>query len=264
MGADLERQRRVAEEEAEKTLDKDAIAAIEETEAAIKAIDAIKPDEARAAIERATGKISSLLDRNPAIALIPVDLEVDVIDTAPHDRQVIMDLAKDTSKAIDDMEFPTARLLLQALMSEIRVRTYNLPLATYPIALKEAARSLEQKRAQDASKVLLTALSTLVAVDHVTPIPLILARAAIIAAQDESKKDRAVAQKLLETAKSELQRSKDLGYAGKDADYMSLNQQISNLEKGLKANQDTAPAFAQLKYKLGSLLKRQSDRKQRE
>jgi len=57
--------------------------------------------------------------------------------------------------------------------SNIRVRTYNLALATYPTALKEAARLLDQKNTKEASDVLLTALNTLMVVDNVTPLPLV-------------------------------------------------------------------------------------------
>ncbi|MGC2402164.1 MAG: YfdX family protein, partial [Acidobacteriaceae bacterium] len=67
--------------------------------------------------------------------------------------------------------------LLYGLTSEIRVRTYNLPLATYPLALTEAARLLDQQKNQDANTVLLTALNTLAIIDRVTPLPLVLARA---------------------------------------------------------------------------------------
>src|SRR6266567_892729 len=82
---EVEKERKEAEEEAKRTLDKEAIAAIEQTQKAISAIAAGKTAEALALIEQATGKINILLARNPATALIPVDLEVAVIDTAPRD-----------------------------------------------------------------------------------------------------------------------------------------------------------------------------------
>lgn len=46
-------------------------------------------EEALAAIEQATGKIDVLLSRNPATALIPVNVQVNVIDTAPQDGEDI-------------------------------------------------------------------------------------------------------------------------------------------------------------------------------
>lgn len=258
---EVENQRKESEEEARRSLDKEAIAAIEQTKKAVGAIAADKADEALAAIEQATGKINVLLARNPASALIPVDLDVAVIDTAPRETQAMLDIARDASRAVDEKNFPTARALLFSLMSEIRVRTYNLPLATYPDALKEAARLLDQKATKEANTVLLTALNTLVVIDRVTPLPLLLAREAINQAQAKSQQDKNAAQVLLETAKEELERARQLGYTGKDREYVALNNQISSLEKQLKENKDATAAFSRLKEKLSSFLKQQSEQK---
>jgi hypothetical protein len=258
---EVEKQRKEDEEEAKKTLDQEAIAGIEETQKAVNAIAAGKTEEAIAAIERATGKINVLLARNPATGLVPVSVEVEVIDTAPHESQAILDIAKEASKAVDERDFPAARTLLYALMSEIRVRTYNLPLATYPKALQEAARLLDRKATQDANNVLLTALNTLVVVDRATPLPLVLSREAINQAQSKSQQDKKAAQTLLETARKELQRARELGYAGKDQEYADLNNQISSLEKQIKGNEDATAAFSKLKEKLSAFLKRQSEQK---
>jgi hypothetical protein len=257
---DVERQRQEAEEESKKTLDKEAIAAIAQTQKAVNAIAANKVDDALVAIELATGKINILLARNPATALIPADLEVQVIDTAPHDTQAIREIAQDASRAVDDKDFPAARALLYLLMSEIRVRTYNLPLATYPEALKQAARLLDQKATKEASTVLLTALNTLVVIDRVTPLPLVLAREAINQVQEKSRLDKSAAQSLLEIGKKEVERARELGYSGKDQEYTALNNDISALEKRLKGNEDPTAVFSKLKEKLNAFLKHQSER----
>ena len=260
---EIDKQRQEAQQQAEKTLDKEAISAIEETNRAVNAIAANKTEEALAAIERATGKINVLLARNPANALIPVSLQVEVIDAAPRESKAILGLAQDASRAVDARDFPAARVLLYGLTSEIRVRTYNLPLASYPIALTEAARLLDQKKTHEANTVLLTAINTLAAIDRVTPLPLVLARAAIDQAREQSEKDKAMAQTLLETAKKELQRSKDLGYAGRDPEYAALNSDISNLEKQVKGNEDATSVFAKLEDRFSAFLKRQSERERR-
>jgi hypothetical protein len=258
---EVEKERKQAEDEARKTLDQEAVTAVSQTQKAVDAIAAGKTDEALAAIEQATGKINILLARNPANALIPVDLDVELIDTAPRDSQVVLDIAKDASRAVDEKDYPAARALLFSLMSEIRVRTYNVPLATYPQALKEAARLLDQKATKDASSILLTALDTLVVLDHVTPVPLLLAREAINQAQTKSQHDKNGAQVLLELAKKQVSRARELGYAGKDQEYETLNSQISSLEKQLKGPEDATVAFSKLKDKLSAFLKRQSEQK---
>lgn len=258
---EVEQQRQKTEQDSKKTLDKDAIEAIEQTRNAMNAIAAGKNDEALSNLEHATGKIDILLARNPATALVPVNSVIEVIDAAPQDTQAILELAQDASLALDRKDYPTARALLYGLMSEIRDRTYNLPLATYPNALKRAAQLLQQKKTQEAQNEILTALNTLVVIDRVTPIPLLLAKNAINEAQAKSHQDKNAAEKLLETAKNEVVRARELGYAGKDQEYTALDQQISNLEKQLKGNEDLTVAFSHLKDKLSAFLKRQSEQK---
>jgi hypothetical protein len=259
----IEKERKKAEDEAGKNLDQDAMTAISETQNAIDAIASNKSDQALAAIERATGKINVLLARNPATAIIPVSVNVEVIDAAPHDLKTIKDLGQHASAAVVAKDYPAARVLLAALTSEIRVRTYNLPLATYPEALKAAARLLDQKKQQDASDVLLTALNTLLVVDRVTPLPLVIAREAINSAKAQSQNDKPVAQTLVQTAKNEVERAKELGYAPQAPEYEDLRADISNLEKQLKGNSDAGSMFAKLEDKLSAFMKRQSQQERR-
>ena len=254
----VEKERKRAEDEAGRNLDQDAMAAISETQAAINAIASGKSDQALAAIERATGKINILLARNPATAVIPVNVNVEVIDAAPHDIKIIKDLGEHAATAMAAKDYPAARVLLAGLTSEIRVRTYNLPLATYPEALKAAARLLDQKKQQDASDILLTALNTLLVVDRVTPLPLVIAREAVNAAKSQSQNDKQTAQTLVQTANNEVERAKELGYASQAPEYEELRADISNLQKQLKGNSDAGAMFARLENKLSAFMKRQS------
>jgi hypothetical protein len=260
---ELEKQRKDAEQQAAKTLDRDAIAAIEETRKATKAIAEDKPSDALAAIERATGKINILLARNPATGLIPVEVEAEIIDGAPADVQAIRERAKALQKAVSDKDYPAARLLLLGLTSELRVRTYDLPLATYPAALKEAARLLDQKKPREAETLLLTALNTLVVIERISPLPLLAAQSAIGEAQALHEKDRDGALKLLAVARNELDRAKELGYAGNDPEYAALNKAISDLEVQLKGHEDATSAFSRLKERMTAFFKRQAETERR-
>jgi hypothetical protein len=249
-----------AERDAVKTLDQDAIAAIQETKNAIQAIASNERQKALSAIERATGKINVLLARNPDTALIPVDQSVAVFDTAPEDLDSIEDIADAAEAAVVISDFPAARALLYGLMSEIRVRIYNLPLASYPTALTEAARLLEGGNLEDALTILVTALNTLVVVDQVTPMPLLFAREAIREAESLRDKDKESARRIVVRAQGELDRAMALGYAGKDPEYQKLRDEVSQLEKLLKGNEDTTSVFSRLRQRLESLMKRQSDK----
>jgi hypothetical protein len=258
----IERQREQARQQAENILDKEGIAAIAETQRAIDAINANLNSEALLALERASGKINVLLARNPATALIPVSHEVVVFDTAPEDIDSIAEIADAAEAAIVLDDYPAARTLLYGLMSQLRVRTYNLPLATYSAALTETARLLDQKKNEEARMVLMSALSTLIAIDEVTPIPLLLAREAIKEAQAQRDNDKGSALAFLDAARYELGRAMALGYAAQDPEYKALKDDISNIEKQVKRNEDTSSLFSKLQDRLSALLKRQSEGKQ--
>jgi hypothetical protein len=264
LNPDVEKQRNEEKQQAQSTLDPEAVAAIHDTHKAIEDISSGDKQKALDAIEDATGKLNILLARNPSTALVPVDVEVAVIDTAPRDDKIVKRLVDGAEAAIALHDLPTARVLLYDLMSELRVRTFNLPLASYPDALKEAARLLDAGKNSDASDTLQTALNTLVVVDHVTPVPLILARAAVLAAQQERQSNKSGAQTLLETASNELRRCQELGYLASDApEYKELNQEISNLRKQLNGSGDTNSLFSRLKSDIEGLLKKQSQKEHR-
>jgi hypothetical protein len=108
----VEQQRKDAQQQAQNSIDPDAAAAIKETAGAIKAIDSGNPDEARAAIERATGKITVLTARKPETGLIPAAVDVQVIDAAPVDVKMIRQIANGAEKAVDNKDYPGARVLL--------------------------------------------------------------------------------------------------------------------------------------------------------
>jgi hypothetical protein len=253
---EIEQKRAEAEQEARKQLSTEAVAAIDETEKAVRAIAEGNSNDALAAIERATGKINVLVARYPASALLPVDVEVRIIDAAPMDVNAIKERAKAAKKAVEDKEYPVARVLLLGLTSEIRIRTYHLPLATYPTALREAARLLDEKKNREASEVLVNALNTLVVIDRGIPLPLVIAQTAVAAAEAERDKDKEHALKLLELAKSELTRAKELGYAGGDPTYDELNKDVSSLEKQLRGNENTGNAFTKLGDKISEFFKK--------
>jgi hypothetical protein len=260
--AGIEKQRAEARQEADKILDSEAIAVIEETQRAIDAIAANTTSEALAALERASGKIDILLARNPSTALIPVSHEVVVFDTAPRDIQAIDKIGEAVDAVIASEDYPAARELLYGLMSELRVRTYNLPLATYPAALAEAARLLDQKKSDEARIVLMMALGALLAIDQVTPLPLLVAREAINQAEAQRDKDKEIAPALLDTARYELDRAMALGYWAHEPEYKTMKDEISNIQKQLKKNEDTSPFFSKLQDGLSAFMARLSKGKQ--
>jgi hypothetical protein len=252
----VERQRKDAQQQAQNSIDPDAAAAIQETAGALKALDSGSPDEARAAIERAAGKITILTARKPETALIPAAVDVQVIDTAPVDVNMIRQIAEAAEEAVDDRDYPAARVLLAGLVSEMRIRVYNIPLATYPAAMRNAARLLDQQKTGEAKAVIQLALNTLVIVDRVEPLPIVTAQAAIEEAQTQRDQDKDTAKKQLAVAKQELDRAKALGYAGNDPEYAALASAISDIEKQLNGGEDSTSAFTRLRDRVASFFKR--------
>ena len=256
---EIERLRMEAEQRARQNLDRDGKAALEETAKAATAIAANKTDKALRAIERALANLNAVAARNRAKTLLPVNADVEIIDAAPLDIEVIRQRAKGARDAIQERDYPGARVLLEGLRSEIRTRTSHVPITSYAGALQQAARLLDEKRTNDAKAVLLNALHSLVIIEQIRPLPVVLARAAIEKAETSQTTDRETAMRLLATAKYELERAKELGYAGKDPVYPSLSKSVSNLEKRLKGNENTVSAFSEVKEMLRRFLDRHSE-----
>jgi hypothetical protein len=174
---ELEKWRQAAEHTAEETLDANAVAAIDAAIKSINALAAGKTKEALQLIEQATGKVDVAIARNPRLARIPVRTEALILDAAPADMGEIRRLADLAETAVSLEDYPGGRSLLDALRSEIRIRTWHLPLVDFPTALREAASLLDRDR-EAAGRALSAALRTLVASDRVMPIPLLLAQEA--------------------------------------------------------------------------------------
>jgi hypothetical protein len=260
---DIEQRRQQEQQEAEKNLDREAMDAISETQTAVKALTGGNSKDALSAIERATGKINILLARYPAAALIPIAAEVDVIDLAPHNLELIKAATDTVDGAVSEKDYPSARLVLDGLTSEIRIRTTNLPLSRYPDALRQAARFLDQQKNQEATAVLMDALNTLVIVERADPLPVMVAQKDVDQALNLRDKNKEEAARLLSDAQTQLERAKALGYSANDPEYTALNKAISDLQKQLKGNGETLQAFSNLKDKLAAFFKRQSERLRR-
>jgi hypothetical protein len=265
---EIEQERQKATNEAQSSLDQDAIAALEETRNAINAIDRENTQETIQALERATGKLDILLARYPELALVPVSTQITIIDLAPRDFDLIEPIRDEAKRAVNEEDFPTGRALLHNLVSEIRTSTVNLPLETYPDAMKESARLLHQGRTDEARAVMQLALSTLVVTEQSRPIPLInalteLAAAMALAAQgqdqqnqDQQNRDQVL--RLLEDARTQLKLARELGYARRDPEYKELDRAIRDIERQIRAKEKTESPFAKLREKFSSFFNRVS------
>ncbi len=216
----------------------DAVSALQETQNALAALDKKDGKAATDALERATGKLEIVLARNPHLALAPVDVSVVTYDVLGS-VDAVNALHKSAEDALEDGRVQEARHLIEGLASESVVRVSNLPLATYPDAIKSAAVLVSQNKLDEAKVVLETALSTIVIRDVIHPLPLVRASAAIeearklAANQSRSAGDDAKIQQLLTTAREQLRLGQALGYASKD-EMKNLLKTVDEIEDGTK------------------------------
>jgi hypothetical protein len=166
----VDKQTADAAAEKRKKLLADATAAIAQTQQALKALEDKKNDEALKALADATGKLELIVARDPALKLAPVSTTLVTYDLFGSPETVKVAIAE-ARKALSDGDLPRARLLVEALASEAQIRTTNIPLATYPAAIKAITPLIDAGKIDEAKTQLQAALSTLVITTDVIPLP---------------------------------------------------------------------------------------------
>ncbi len=219
----------------------EAVDALRETQRALVAIDRNKPNDAIAALTRATGKLEIVLARTPNLALAPVDFAIETHDVIATQADVDK-LRGEAAAAIAQGRLQVARRLISDLASETVVHISKLPLATYPDSLKRAAALLHQGKAQEAKVVLQTTLNTIVIEDVIIPLPLVRAQAALEEARSLLENDKRTPadntkmRKLLATARVQLRLGRSLGYATDD-EMADLIATVDDIERKTDGSQ---------------------------
>jgi len=209
-------------------------------------------DSAMKDLESAIGKLEVVLSAEKAPKFLPVKASMRSIEYV-GDVDEIKKVVKSVKDLLDDGKVQEARVLLNTLRSEIDVISLNLPVGSYPDALKLAAKYLHDNKVQEAKATLLTALGTLVEDVVVIPIPIVKADALIHSASEIAKKDKKQALKHLEQAQKELEKAKVLGYTSKsDVTYKALEEVIKKTEKEIKGKNKAEKLFEDLINKIKS------------
>lgn len=222
----------------------EAVDALRETHNALAAIDRNTPDDAMAALERATGKLEIVLARTPDLALAPVDISFETHDllSSVDAVEALRDRAR---SALDHGRLQEARRLIGDLASETDIDESQLPLATYPAALTRAAALLHQGKPREAKAALEMALGTIVVKRTVMPLPLVRAEAAVTQARGLGEKanrsavENARLRALLQTARDQLRLGKALGYAT-DKDMKDLLAAVDEIDRKTSGQQHGA------------------------
>jgi hypothetical protein len=246
--------------EKRKTLMADATSAIAETQNALKQLDDGKKNEALAALERATGKLDIILARDPSLQLAPAGVSVVTVDLQGG-VDVVKQLRKQAVDLIDQGRVQEARLIIKNLASETVVTVANIPLATYPAAIKDAVRLIDHNKVEAAKRVLQTALNTQVLTETIIPLPVVGAEEALKQAEalaekkDRTKEDNASLKADLTKARGQLELAQALGY-GTKKDFDKMYQQLTEVEEKTADNKFGSGFFAKIKVSIADFVKR--------
>lgn len=214
---------------------KDAQTALDETKKALEALDQGKKEDALAALEKVTGKLALIVARDPALKLAPVATTTIIRDLYAK-PETVKAAVKRAKEALDNGQVQQARALLADLASEVEVQVDNIPLATYPDAIKAIAPLIDAGKTNEAKTALTVALNTLVVESYVIPMPKTRAKAILAEAEKlAEKKDRSADENkklhdLVEAARLELQLGEALGYGTKE-DYKLQYTQLDEIQK---------------------------------
>ncbi|GAA0892716.1 hypothetical protein GCM10009122_23950 [Fulvivirga kasyanovii] len=236
----------------------EAVDALEQVYTALDFLANENSDAALEALEKATGKFEILLARDPSLAFVPIDASVKTVDLVA-DLETIKNIKKAARKAIKEDRFQALRDELTSLASEIQVTTVEMPLATFPPAIKRAAALVEKDDLEGAKNILYTALNTLIVKEERIPLPILRAQAMIDQAKgddasDEDKKKEVL--QLLQNAEYQLILAEELGYGERGEEYGELNKAIKELKKSVEEDGDSQGLFDSLKTKLSDFRKR--------
>jgi hypothetical protein len=252
-------------EDKRKALMADATSAIQETQAALKTLDEGKTSQAIAALERATGKLDLILARDPKLELAPAGVSVTTYDVQGG-LDAVKQVRKEAEELIEAGRLQEARRLIKNLASETVISVSNIPLATYPDAIKRAVKLIDEKKPDDAKRVLQAALNTQVVIDTVIPLPVVKAEEFLKTAEDlAQKKDRTKddndrLKTSFDRANEQLQFAQALGYGTKN-DFDKMYQQLAEIRDKAADNQSGTGWFAKIKGSISELLKSSQSKK---
>ena len=222
----------------EKQLVKEAVDAAIATQTALKALANNQPKEALAALQVASGDLHLLLARQPALALVPIDIQVQVLE-GPADLKVIKSLKNQLIGLINDEKFQDARPILDGLVDEIRVTVASLPLGAYLATIDQVIPLINAGNLSEAKLELIKALDTLIYTQEITPISIFRAEDKLNQAfQIEHKEDLSKPENkdkisnLLIKTNQDINVAEALGY-GTKKDFEPLYKEMDTLKKSI-------------------------------
>ncbi|MCM7878072.1 heat resistance protein YfdX2 [Enterobacter roggenkampii] len=213
----------------------EAVSALSLTKSALAALDGKDTARALATLAEVTGKLELIVAREPTLALAGVDVRTIVHDLFANTEtiEVMTDEALD---ALKHGEVQQARHVLAFLASEIVITVTNIPLASYPAAVKAVVPLIDQGKIEEAKAALQSALSTLVEERSVLPLPVLRAKLLLKRAEplvEDGQRSEASNERLetlLNEARQQLEMAELLGY-GKRKDFEPLYAELKKIKE---------------------------------
>jgi hypothetical protein len=255
MHANTHVQKQVTEKR--KEILQDATVAMNQTKDALKYLEDGKNKEAIDALESATGKLEVITSRDPKLSLAAFDYSV-TTHALLNDLKTVKRLKADAENLLEDNRVQEASAILSNLKSEMVVSVSNIPLATYPSAMKEAVRLIDQNKIEDAKNVIAGALSTVVVTNTIIPLPVAKADYLLSEAEKLSSKNNRTKEEnkrlesLLKDGRTELQMAEELGY-GQKSDFKNLYAQLDDIDKKSKNGNSGEGWFTEIKRSISGI-----------
>ena len=242
------------EAERRASLSRDAQSALEETRNALTALDRGDKNAALAALERASGKLDLVVSRDPKLAFAPVDIMTTIFDLYAT-PDTVKAVTKEVRDDLSNNQVQQARHLIADLASEADTHVVEIPLATYPAAIRAVAPLIDARKTEDAKAALQAALNTLVIETFVVPLPRVRAQALLQQAEQLATKsnrtqdDKQKVRSYIDATRTELKLAEALGYGTKD-NYKPLYAQLDDVQKKADNGQPGRGLFAKIQQSL--------------
>ena len=232
----------------------EAVQALVQTRKAIAALEKKDKEATLAALERVIGKLEIILAQDPNLALAPVDVVSYALDVHA-DVASVKKAVDEAVRLLKNGRVQDARAIVSNLASELVIEITNIPLATYPDAIKAVVPLVQAGKFEQARQALIAALNTLVITRHIVPLPVLRAEHLLLAAEKlaekkgRSKEEQKQLEDLLEAARKELQFAEALGY-GQQEDFKPFYAAIDDIEKKVAGGKHGKGFFDELKKAL--------------
>lgn len=213
----------------------EAVSALALTKSALAALDEKESARALATLAEVTGKLELIVAREPTLALAPVDVRTIVHDLFAN-TETVEAMTDEALDALKHGEVQQARHVLALLASEIVIAVTNIPLATYPAAVKSVVPLIDQGKIEEAKAALQLALGTLVETLSVIPLPILRAKLLVKRAEtltEDGQRSEASGERLqdlLNEARQQLEMAELLGY-GKKKDFEPLYSELKKVKE---------------------------------